>query len=267
MVNVMTIYFAWLLVTVSFAQQFPTKVVPVQQARHSKRQSHVRRDVTADQTAVQQLNTLKALVDVNNYHEFGLTSLDDVKRLQLGEPLPVYFVASRDLANFKPGTDAGKILRKSERFLYPVMLDGKGTVVITIEKNSEKWNLVELGRQDIAGNLAKARQDKTQKQKTGPGAHQENYFAVQIPTLNELTFLAYAPPAGPGGPSDQKRQVLLTPLNQTSELQRSFGPEGSRFLLNNPSFNSEKEGSKSANEVFQSLVPTASKIANSNAPR
>ncbi|GEM_PF-5543176 len=224
-------------------------------------------DQAADAAADHQLSTLKALINETNLQSFGLTSKDQASGLKLGTPLPVYFVSAKDLAHYKPGTDAGTLMRKTSRVLYPVLLNGKGVTVITMEKQNGRWALIEFGGRSIAPALAEAGTVKSKPSNHGPGGKIPERFAVQIPALKELTFIAFAPPRGPGGSEDQKRNVILRSTNTSDQLQKMLGGAGHELLKTNPQFSAEKKGTQSANDVFKSLSTAAAKVSNSAVPQ
>lgn len=234
-------------------------------ARTRKTKHGVKHPRGADETAQQALATLRSLINPGNFKQFGLQSVDEAQRLTLETPLPLFYVRSDQLKDYKPGTDAGKLMINARRLLYPVALNGTGRIVITIEDRDGEWRLVSFGQQEIAPALTQIKNHKVDQLKTGPGAFEQNYFAVQVPSMH-LSFLAYAPSPGPGGNEDLKRQVTLTPLTTSVDMAKSVGFSNSNFLVNNPKFSAEKEGAKSANEVFKVLAPNAGKVANAMTP-
>jgi hypothetical protein len=209
--------------------------------------------------------TLKSLINEGNYKQYGLESFDDVQKLQLGDPLPLFYVRADQLKDYKPGSDAGKLMISTNREIYPVVLNGTGKLLMTVAKTGDSWRAVSFGEQDVAPSFTKIKADKPKKVATGPGTAERNYFVVQVPAMH-LMFLAFSPPPGPGGGPDDKRQVTLTPLTSKQGLQKSVGFSDSNFLAKNPNFNPQNEGSKSANDVFKTLGPNATK-AMADVPR
>jgi hypothetical protein len=224
------------------------------------------RDREAALTAQKGLANLRSLVTRENFRQFGLESFDEASKLQLGNPVPLYYVRADQLKEYQPGTDAGKLMINANRRLYPVVVDGIGRLLITIEKAGDAWRMVSFGQQDIAPTLTKIKHDKLRRTASGPGASDTNYFAVQIPSMH-LNFLAYAAAPGPGGSEDSKRQVTLIPLVSGTQLSANIGFQNSQFLIVHPSFNAEKQGSRAANEVFKTLAPNADAAMKTTAPQ
>jgi len=211
------------------------------------------------------LQMLKKSITRDNYKQFGFDSLDEVSRAELGDGVPLFYVKADQLKDYAPGTDTGRLMIPTQRRLYPVIVDGVGKLVMTIESANNQWKLVDFGQQDIASSLSKIKHDKISRSK-GPAGSPQNYFAVQIRSMH-LNFLAYSPPAGPGGPSVTKRQVTFLPLDSADSMRHSIGFKNSDFLVSNPQFNSASEGAKSANEVLAAVAPRASEAMKTDAPR
>jgi hypothetical protein len=223
-------------------------------------------EVQADETARKGLTGIRSLINEKNFKEFGLQSFEEVSELRLGDAVPIYYVRADQLKEYQPGTDAGKLMISANRRLYPVLVNGQGKLLITIEKAETGWRMVSFGQADVAPALTKIKRDKVARTKTGPGASESNYFVVQIPSMH-LNFLAYAPAPGPGGSGESKRQVTLTPLSSSEQLSKSVGFQNSEFLTLNPTFNAEKQGGRSANDVFKTLSPNAATAMNAAAPQ
>lgn len=211
------------------------------------------------------LRMMRAAITTDNFKQFGFESLEEVKRAQIGIGVPLFYVRADDLKSYAPGTDAGRLMKPTARRLYPITVDGQGKLIMTIEYDGSQWKLVDFGQQDIAAQLGKVKQD-TLRHSRGPGAAAGNYFAVQVPSVH-LSFLAFAPPPGPGGNADTKTQVTVMPLNSLDDMQHSVAFTKSPFLSLNPTFNPTDEGAKSANEVFAAIAPQVSIVTQQSAPQ
>lgn len=222
-------------------------------------------DVTAAAGAREGLRMLKASITKDNYKQFGFDSYDQVTRATLGDGVSLFYVRADQLKDYVPGTDAGKLMIPTNRRLYPVLADGIGRLVMTIEYSDNQWKLVGFGQQDIASPLSKIKQDEI-RHSNGPGASAKNYFVVQIPSMH-LSFLAHSPPPGPGGGEQSKSQVTLVPLDSSDSMSHSVGFKGTNFLQVNPKFNPAVEGTKSANDVFKALAPQAVAAMKTDAPQ
>jgi hypothetical protein len=234
--------------------------------RKQKQADQVTRDDKADETARNGLSGIRSLISEKNFKDFGLQSSEEAAQLELGNPVPLYYVRADQLKEYQPGSDAGRLMVNANRRLYPVLLKNEGKLLITVEKTATGWRMVSFGQADIAPALTKIKREKVARTTLGPGSSSANYFVVQIPSMH-LNFLAYAPAPGPGGSEESKRQVVLTPLASSDQLAKSIGFQNSKFLALNPSFSSEKQGSRNANEVFKALAPNAVAASSVSAPQ
>ena len=250
----------------SFAQVEKSNTAATQSVKKRSGPKRSSQDTRADETARNGLASLRSLINQTNFKQFGLDSFAQVSKMDLGEPVPVYYVRADQLKDYKPGTDAGRLMISANRRLYPVVIDGVGKLLITIEKTENGWRMVGFGQEDIAPALTKIKRHKVERTAVGPGASEADYFAVQIPSMH-LNFLAYSPAPGPGGSEETKRQVMLTPLASTSQLAKSLGFKNSQYLTLNPSFNADKEGTRKANEVFKTLAKNADAAMKVDAPQ
>lgn len=251
-------------------QVVPPAAAPSTGKTSARGSTFVRRrevDANAQKAASKSLATLRAVINESNYRLFGLDSTAGTNDLELGNPLPVYFVSSKALASYTPGSDAGKLMTKTDRLLYPVTLHGKGVTVMTIEKTNGRWALLDFNGSGIAPTVAQAssqtRVPSAARRSNRPGT----YFAVEIPSLKSLTFIAYAPAPGPGGNGERKRNVLLEPTTTSGQFHEMFAAAADKVLASHPNFSSDKNGVASANDVFKSLIPEAAKVANANVPQ
>src|ERR1700733_8299053 len=125
-------------------------------ARQSKKLTvRAEGDVQADETARKGLAGIRSLINERNFKEFGLQSFEEVSDLRLGDPVPIYYVRADQLKEYQPGTDAGKLMISANRRLYPVLVNGEGKLLITIEKADTGWRMVSFGQADVAPALTK----------------------------------------------------------------------------------------------------------------
>ena len=205
------------------------------------------------QAAINALSKLKQLlIEGQNFREMGFDNLEQVDRASLSEPVSVYTVGINQLRDYTPGSDPQALLVDVNRMMFPIVADGSGRTLITVERNDGKWHFVSFGDQRIAGNLVKVRENKS----TAPGGVcSSDYFVVQVRALF-LTFLGNWQP-GSAAPNT----LRLVPLNGKTELQLSPAFRNNRaFLTENPRFNAEEEGAMRAKDVFRVLSSTAKQI-------
>jgi len=206
------------------------------------------------QAALSGLSTLQKLLETSqDYSGMGFESSDQLSRATLGEPASLFGVGIDQLAKYKPDSDPQSIVTNTNRLAYPVIVDERGCVLITIEQKEGKWRFVSFGDQEVAKNLVRVRGHKS----AGPGgAALSAYFIVRVNALF-LTFLGNIKK----GPGDSAGSLILVPLNGKEELKAGPGFRGNEhFLMVNPNFNAEREGSKKANDVFGSLSMEAKTI-------
>src|ERR1700733_276460 len=222
-------------------------------------------DQSADQAADFALGMLRRSITSTNYAQFGFANVEEVQHMTLGSGVPLFYVRADQLSKYTPGSDPGSLMIPTQRRLYPVLVNGSGRLIITLENQNGQWKLVSFGQQAIADQLSKIKHDKASHSR-GPGGSEDNYFALQIPSMH-LNFLAYSPAPGLGGATETKQHVNLLALDSPASMQHSIGFQNTDFLAKNPAFTPEKEGTKSATDVFTALAPQASSAMSGNAPR
>lgn len=205
--------------------------------------------------ATNALASLKHLLtEGQNFRDMGFDNLEQLDQARLGEPASVYTVGLDDLRDYTPSSDPQALLIDTKRMVFPVVVDGSGRTLITVEHNDGKWHAVSFGDQRVARNLVRVREDKSSDQ----GVPTSNYFLVQVNALF-LTFLGNQQPNAVGANS-----LRLVPLHEKDELELSLAfRENKAFLERNRTFNAEDEGSMRAKDVFGALSTTAKKIDSS----
>jgi len=203
--------------------------------------------------AIDALSKLRQLLATGeNFREMGFDNLEQVDRASLSEPATVYTVGLDQLRNYAAGSNPQDLLIDTKRMVFPVVADGNGRTLITVEQKEGKWHLVSFGDQRVADNMVRVRQDKS----SAPGGlSTSNYFVVQVKALF-LTFLGSQQPG-----STTASSLRLVPLNGKTELELSPAfRQNKSFLIDNPQFNAEAEGTMKAKDVFSELSSTAKKI-------
>jgi hypothetical protein len=194
------------------------------------------------------------LTEGQNFRDMGFDNLEQLDQARLGEPASVYTVGLDDLREYGPGSDPQALLIDTKRMVFPVVVDGSGRTLITVEHNEGKWHAVSFGDQRVARNLVRVREDKS----SGEGQPTSDYFLVQVNALF-LTFLGKQQPSVVGANS-----LRLVPLHEKDELEVSLAfRENRAFLRRNRTFNAEDEGSMRAKDVFGALSTSAKKIDSS----
>ncbi|MFH2045401.1 MAG: hypothetical protein ABIK92_09680 [Pseudomonadota bacterium] len=177
--------------------------------------------------ASESLVTLNQLISKQkNFREMGFESSDELKIMNIGEPLQVFIVRLDHLKGYQKGMDADKVLRGGNHFIYPVLANNQVRSSITIAGSENKWKAVSFGNPTMIKLLTKTRAESAKTNKLPLSS----YFIVQVPALN-FYFLGYR--------IDNK--LMLTPLRD--DLRFAF-----------------KQGtSMSADEAFTAILPEARK--------
>jgi hypothetical protein len=102
-----------------------------------------------EQTAAKQgLETLKKLVDAENYKAMGFESADEVKNATLGAPVKVFLVRLDQLREYQNGSDPNKLLTDINRTVFPVLVRDQVKSSIAVEGQNGKWSAVSFGDAD-----------------------------------------------------------------------------------------------------------------------
>ena len=199
------------------------------------------------QVAKSALASLSSVLDEKATKELGLNSPDEWNSASLGEPVRLYLIRLDQLSQYKTATDPTQLLNDVHRTFYPVLVNGEGKLLIVLEQKDSAWKFVKYDSPVAAKNLVRIRHNKS------AAAGGSSFLVVQVPSL-QLTFLGQqatgqAPGAG--------KAMMLTPLTDLKE--NPLFRENQHFLMVNPTFTPEHEGSKNAKDVFKALVPVADK--------
>ena len=206
------------------------------------------------EAALSGLSAVRRMLETNqDYDGMGFRSAEEFSHATIGDPSSLFGVGVDKLADYKPEADPQSMLVDVHRLMYPVMVGGEGRALITVEQKEGKWRFVSFGDPEVAKNLVRVRGHKS----AAPGGSApSSYFMVRVNSLF-LTFLGKIEKTtdAPGG------SMVLVPLNGKQALKTGPGfRDNPQFLLANPKFNAENEGSKKANDVFGALAAEAKKI-------
>ena len=172
--------------------------------------------------ATEGLQTLRALVDDQNFRDLGFESRDEAATATLGEPIRVYLVRLDQLRDFQPEGDASKLLTDTSEIIFPVLSNGQARSSITLARTDGKWTSAAFGGASVIKQIAKVRSGLTPPQ-GGAAAF------VKVPALN----VYFVSQVGAGA------ELMLTPLTDQ------------------PDYRLKEGGTVSAREAFLALVPAA----------
>lgn len=176
--------------------------------------------------SVEALEAFKMLVTDNNFANMGFKSKNEVKTAKLGDPIREFTVRLDMLKKYKPGDDPNNLLTGGNRVIYPVTVDNQVRSSIEITEVEKKWSATGFGGSNFIKLLDKTRKTQVDSSKLSPSS----YFAVRIPAFNLYFIAHYA-----------ENKLMLTPVFDTSGL-------GLKAQI-----------TKSADEVFEALIPAAQK--------
>jgi hypothetical protein len=115
---------------------------------------------TSQAAAEAGLTTLRALVSQDNYAEMGFSSMEQVQRAQLGEPLRIYRVALDALTAFKEGSNVDSLAVDGRKSIYPVTVDQTVVSSLSVTQREDGWRATDFGNAALAKALASHRQSK-----------------------------------------------------------------------------------------------------------
>ena len=157
----------------------------------------------------------------------GVGPPEEATKATLGSPMHVYFAKADELAAYKGG-DLRGILHETDDLVFPVLVDGKGRLLIEVGQRGGEWTTIRDGYQDSATSLITC--DKTH-QYTTPAAEDHcsskqgrpaASIFVKISSLNESNLLltGATQTAGPGGSYEA---VPVPDLNSVIEVVQLNG--------------------------------------------
>jgi hypothetical protein len=160
--------------------------------------------------AAEALEQLEFLATKENFKSLGFDALDEVKRAELGPPLPVIIVKLDELRDFKEGDDPFRILHPIGKVVYMVNVNGETRCGVEVEKQDDKWEVAAVGITGPAREYVNAIK-----------AHIENdqprtFFIIKVPALNQI-YLAYQTERG-------ARLVSVRQQNDTDKKVESRPP-------------------------------------------
>ncbi|MBV8131429.1 MAG: hypothetical protein JO282_02805, partial [Alphaproteobacteria bacterium] len=95
--------------------------------------------------AQQGLATLQQLVTPQNYAGLGFSSPEEVRRAQLGSPMPLFRVELNTLMQMTPQTPSSTVLVDARRSLYPVVVDQRVASSLFVMRHDDGWRATDFG--------------------------------------------------------------------------------------------------------------------------
>lgn len=179
--------------------------------------SHQPQRVTSDQSDQSPTQVadheLQNVCSKTEWPLLGLGSMEDAGKATLGKPLHVYYANSNELSKFAGG-DLDKILHKTDDVVFPVLVDGKGRLLIQIGNRDGKWTVIRDGYQDSAPALVAS--ENIRASENIPTAS----IFITLSSMNESNVLltGKAQAAAPGSSSDSIATPDLNNVIQVVQL-------------------------------------------------
>jgi hypothetical protein len=130
------------------------------------------------------LKQFAKLVNKDNFKSLGFKSVDEVKKAELGKPLPVLLVRLDELKAYKEKGDAYKLLHPIPRVVYAVLVKDQVRSGLEVQKQGDKWESSSFGIAGSARLYAQALKKHIEKDKP------KRFFIIRIPALNHV-YLGY----------------------------------------------------------------------------
>ena len=176
--------------------------------------------------AIQALATLQELGRRTTFKEMGFETIQEMADAKLDEPFFVFMVELNDLRAYQAGSDPNKLLKPTDKVIYPVSANAQVRTSIILRKGKEGWKTSDMG----GGNLARLASQARDASAKATNLALPDFFMVQIPALNTY-FVGYR----------QETKLMLAPL------------------IDDPNVNLKAGASLPAEQVFDQLHSLAEK--------
>ena len=183
-----------------------------------------------NKVALEALSTFGKLINKDNYKDMGFSSVDEVSKAKLGEPIQVFMVQLDRLKKYQPGSDPVTLLSGGDRAIFPVMVKDQVRSSIVVEKVGEEWKATNFGGPTLVKMLSQARKNNVLSYEMPANS----FYAVQVPALSlyyvghmkddvmMLTPLLDAPGVETGVPTSAKSvfELILPDAKEHDDLPR-----------------------------------------------
>ncbi len=132
------------------------------------------------------LETLKKLINKDNFKQMGFQSLEEVSVATLGEPLQDFMVRQDDLKKYAQGIDPNRMLTDTDLIIYPILVKGETRSSIEGFFQEGKWTATSFGSPNYIKSIMNQLTTLAGQHKVSPSS----IFIVRVPALNYV-FLGY----------------------------------------------------------------------------
>src|SRR3954452_4460756 len=103
----------------------------------------------ARQQAQRSLAGLRSFVTPETFERLGFESIDEISRVQLGVPIPIFIVPLDRLREYSPGRNPGDLLVPTNEIRFPLSVDGQVRSSITLRRTNGGWEVGRIGRPQL----------------------------------------------------------------------------------------------------------------------
>ncbi|GAB4342923.1 MAG: hypothetical protein Kow0089_18360 [Desulfobulbaceae bacterium] len=133
--------------------------------------------------------------------DFGFSNDDDMATAVLGSPFNLFTITPEDLAGYRKGTPVSSILRKTDLWYFPVVVNKSARTILIVDKVGGKWRAVSLGNTHLVKTLQQVSQRWPEAGGFTPrliAVFQARQYLVTVPEVDERSLMP-VPDGLPGG--------------------------------------------------------------------
>jgi len=126
----------------------------------------------------------------DNATRFGFKNLEEAKKAQVGEPLPILFIGLKELKAYRAGVGAGAVLSNARALWFPVTVDGQVRAKLEVAEVNGKWVAGEFGRPKSAQALMRVYGEVPKLLNEAQVPKEGQLALVRVPVLGVEAFYA-----------------------------------------------------------------------------
>jgi hypothetical protein len=189
-------------------------------------------NASPDEVAQNELNAIRTGAQ---WTILGLGSPQEANKATLGKPMWVYMAKANEISKYSGGK-ISNIVHATDDMVFPVLVDGKGRLLIEVGSRGGKWLNIRDGYQDSAASLISCGEYRYVAAASGVCPQAENLpttsIFVELPSLNEsdLLLTMRPQPSAPGGSAssipvpDLDSVTKVVQLNGTPLVPKNIHP-------------------------------------------
>lgn len=103
-------------------------------------------------------DVFQSLIDEQTYKGYGFDSLDQARRLEIGDSMEVFDILPERLYGLKPGSDLNAVLVRSPETIYQVTVDGDVKSSVTVmQLSQDAYRAAGFGNAELVKRLSRYR--------------------------------------------------------------------------------------------------------------